>query len=228
MFWSKKFSKLLNSRPFWNVVTFKIFWNDLRISWIPTCKLSIALWVPPCPMLCTTELIWLDFNYLCVPMTWCHVAHLFPSNNVRSDVDFFYFFILWMTCQQLHILFYDKSQISFRKITKNMTNHLFINKILLHRRSRARPINATKPGGPVRMGYVVRLSHATLSDVTESSHSIWHDWGRTSLASRTHGVTGSHAIGSSVTPEMTAVTPDKVAWLSQCPQCLVHSGPNRP
>jgi hypothetical protein len=104
-------------RPSWNFVTMKIFRNGLCISWIPTWKLSIALWIPPSPLLCTKELIQPDFNYLCVPTTWCHVAHLLPSNNIHVMLNFFLFYI-WTTCQQLHILFYNNSQILFQKILK--------------------------------------------------------------------------------------------------------------
>jgi hypothetical protein len=57
---------------------------------------------------------------------------------------------------------------------------------------------------------------------------MWRDWGRTSWAKRTPGVTESHTTWSSVTPRITTVTPDKVACLPQCLQCLEHSGPNRP
>jgi hypothetical protein len=67
---------------------------------------------------------------------------------------------MWMTCQQLHILFYDKSQILFQKITKNTTNQLYVNEILLHKRSCTRPISVTRLEGPVRTGYMARLSHA--------------------------------------------------------------------
>jgi hypothetical protein len=47
-----------------------------------------------------------------------------------------------------------------QKIIKNTANRIYINKILLYRRSRARPIGATRPGGHIQTGYVARLSCA--------------------------------------------------------------------
>jgi hypothetical protein len=62
--------------------------------------------------------------------------------------------------------FFDKKPIVFEKITKNMANQLYVNEILLHRRSHTSLIGAMRPRGPVRTYYVARLSHTTSSGMT--------------------------------------------------------------
>jgi hypothetical protein len=53
----------------------------------------------------------------------------------------------------------------YEKLLK-MINQLYVNEIPLHIRSRTRPIDMTRPGGPVQMGYVVLLSWATSPGAT--------------------------------------------------------------
>jgi hypothetical protein len=132
----RNFSKLLNGLPFLkcHAVTLKIFQNGLQISWITTCKLSIALWVPPCPLLCTTELIWPDFNYLCVPTTWCHVAHLLPLNNVRCDVNFFLFLCGWhvnnsIFCFTIKVKFYFKKLLKTPQISYTLMKSYYTKEV---------------------------------------------------------------------------------------------------
>jgi hypothetical protein len=112
---------LVNSlmvHPFWDAITLKIFRNGRRISWIPTCKLSIPLWVPLCPMLCTAELIRLDFKYLCVPMTWCRVEHLFASNMFVVLSKYFYFFICGRHVDSSIFCFTTRVKFYFQKLLK--------------------------------------------------------------------------------------------------------------
>jgi hypothetical protein len=60
--------------------------------------------------------------------------------------------------------FTTKVKLYFLKLLKR-ANLLYDNEILLHG-SRARPIDATRPGGHVRMDYVARLSRATSPGAT--------------------------------------------------------------
>jgi hypothetical protein len=106
------------------------------------------------------------FNYLSVATTWCRVAHLFPSNNVLCDVKiFFLFFMCGGHVDSSSFCFTTKVKLYFKKLLK-MSNRLYINEILLQVRCCVSPINTTRSGGPVRMGYVAWLSHATSPGAT--------------------------------------------------------------
>jgi hypothetical protein len=106
------------------------------------------------------------FNYLSVETTWCRVAHLFPSNNVLCDVEiFFLFFMCGGHVGNSSFCFTTKIQLYFEKSLK-MAKRLYVNEILLHIWSHARPIGATRPRGPVQTSYVAWLSRSPSPDVT--------------------------------------------------------------
>jgi hypothetical protein len=116
-------------RRFWDFVTLKIFWNSLCISWIPTCKLSIALWITSCPMLCTIQFIQLDLNYLWVATIWCRVAHLFPLKDVLRDVEIFFLFFIcelrvdsYIFCFATKVQLYCEKLLKTRQIDYTLTN----------------------------------------------------------------------------------------------------------
>jgi hypothetical protein len=165
------------------------------------------------------------FNYLSVVMTWCRVAHLFPLNNILCDVKiFFLFFMCEGHVDSSSFCFATKVQLYFKNLLK-MANQLYINEILLHIRSRAMPISATRLGGPVRTGYVAWLALDLLCCA------VWI-CGTASRADQC-GTTGlgppkpaEPMAWLGVTPqglarllERAPITPDIVARLVQCPDC---------
>jgi hypothetical protein len=89
--------------------------------------------------------------------------------ETRSSWCWFCFliFYMWRTCWQLQLLFYDKNLILLQKFIKNMSKLLYVNDSLLYRSSRVTLYGTTRPGGPVQMGDVARLSCATLSCTTD-------------------------------------------------------------
>jgi hypothetical protein len=145
-------------RPFWGSVTLKVFQNGLHISWIPMCKLSTTLWITPCPMLCTTQFIRPDLNYLCVTTIWCRVAHLFPSKDILCDVEIFFLFFICELCVDSYIFcFTTKVQLYCEKIFKTQQiNYTLTNSWCTE---------AVAPGLSTRLG---------LASLCKSA--MWHNW----------------------------------------------------
>jgi hypothetical protein len=131
-------------RSFWNSITLKIFRNGPCIFWISTCKLYTALWITLFPLFCTLELIGPKLNCL------CHYKLMSCSSSMSLETrsswwwNFFLIFYMWRTCRQLQLLFYNRSPILLREISKNTSKWLYVNDFLLYNCSRATLSGATR------------------------------------------------------------------------------------
>jgi hypothetical protein len=162
--------------PFWNSITLKIFQNGLCISWILMCKLSMALWIPLCPMLCTTELIWPNLNYLCVTTTWCCLAHLCHSKHILRDVEvFFLFFICRGHVNSLNFCFITKFQLYFKKLLKTCQNSYTVTTSCCTEEVTLLYMARLGPGSCADGRCVTPLCMAWLTLAFLSYADMWHD-----------------------------------------------------
>jgi hypothetical protein len=153
--------------PFWNFVTFKMFWDGMCMSRILMRKLSIALWITSRPLLCNTEFIRPNWNYICAATTWCRVALLSPSNHDLDDVKcFFFIFICGGHVDVFNFCFTTIVQFYFEKLLQKWRFGYTFRSFCCTDGSRTNRTGATSPGPTRQTGYVARQSRARPSGVT--------------------------------------------------------------
>jgi hypothetical protein len=170
-------------------------------------------------MLCATELIRLDLNYLRVATTWCRVAHLFPSKHVLRDVKILFLFFICggnvdssIFCCTTKVQLYCKKllkiwQISYTLMTSccpevvapGLSAWLCLGvqckRGYVAWLSCATPYGTTspgplEPGKPVAWLGVTPQGLAWLLERHQSRQTEWHDWCNARSAYSTTGLTG--------------------------------------
>jgi hypothetical protein len=133
-----------------------MFWDGMCMSCISIGKLSIALWITLCLLLCNTEFIWPNWNYLCVTATWCRVALLSPSSHDLHDVEWFFFiFICGGHADVFNFCFASKVQFYFENLVQKWQISYTLRSLCCTDDSRADRTGVTRPGPPVQTGYEV-------------------------------------------------------------------------